>query len=252
MDRIARPPNPLAYLGQYLNPSGFPQVFAPGFFGAQANPHVKLPHRKLFRAAYRAADQSTVRVIVSACGGVQLGSGWVAGKSTVVTNAHVVAGGRRVTIQDIFGRHPGKVVLFDDRIDVAVIRVPALREPALRLDMRPLRPGAKGVTLGYPGSRRGVLFASKAAVQRRLTALGRDIYGRSFVTRKIYQLRASVQQGDSGGPFVVRRGRVAGVVFAASMTQPDTGYALTAKQVAPDVAKGLRSRHRVATGPCTR
>jgi S1-C subfamily serine protease len=144
------------------------------------------------------------------------------------------------------------VLSFDDRIDLAVIRVRGLRDPALRLRMRTLKPGAQGVTLGYPGARRGVLFASKAAVESAGDAQGRDIYGRSFVTRSIYQLRANVQQGDSGGPFVVRGGRVAGVVFAASITQPDTGYALTAKQVAPDIAKGLRSRHRVPTGPCTR
>lgn len=248
MIRVASPPDILATLGHYLDTSGFPQVFTG--VPPLGRP-VKLPSGKQTRRAYQAADQSTVRVVVSACGGLQLGSGWVAANSTVVTNAHVVAGAERVTVQTRSGQHSSRVVLFDDDLDLAVLRVPGLGAPALSLTTRTFGPGRKGATLGYPGSKRGRLSHSKAAIQTRVQAQGRDIYGQSYVKRDIYQLRANVQQGDSGGPFVLPNGRVAGVVFAASVASPGTGYALTGKQVAPNVAKGSRSTKRVSTGPCT-
>ena len=45
-------------------------------------------------------------------------------------------------------------------------------------------------------------------------------------------------------------GRVAGVVFAASVTDDDTGYALTAEQVADAAADGTASESEVSTQGC--
>jgi hypothetical protein len=82
-------------------------------------------------------------------------------------------------------------------------------------------------------------------------ARGRDIYGRGQVNRAIYELRSVIRQGDSGGPFVLADGRVAGVDFAASTTDSETGYALTGGQVVGDVRRGASRSAPVATGPCT-
>ena len=41
-----------------------------------------------------------------------------------------------------------------------------------------------------------------------------------------------------------------GVVFAASVTDDDTGYALTAAQVAQSAAVGVTSDDGVSTGEC--
>ncbi len=84
-----------------------------------------------------------------------------------------------------------------------------------------------------------------------MAALGRDIYGRSTVEREVYELQARVEPGDSGGPFVTSDGTVTGVVFAASTTDPDVGYAIASTEVLRD----LRSVHGGAptsTGPCLR
>jgi uncharacterized membrane protein required for colicin V production len=43
---------------------------------------------------------------------------------------------------------------------------------------------------------------------------------------------------------------VLGVIFAASVTDNNTGYALTAEQVAESAARGVTSDHAVSTGPC--
>jgi S1-C subfamily serine protease len=250
-DLLPQPPNVLAYLRHYLDTSGFPQVFAG--MPRPVGPPVKLPSGPEARRAVRAAQDSMVRVVVPACGGTQLGSGWIAAEDTVVTNAHVVAGGESVTVQEeATGDHPGTVVLFDGRTDVAVIHVAGLSGPALDLDDTPYDRGEAGATLGYPGAREGVLKARRAAVQARFVAVGKDIYGRRTVEREVYELRAGVRQGDSGGPFVLPNGDVAAVVFAASTTRGDAGYALTGREVEDEVRAGARRTSPVSTGSCTR
>ena len=247
---LPEPPNVVAYLRHYLDTSGFPQVFAG--LPRQIGPPVDLPGRASARRAASKAQGSTVRVLAAACGGVQVGSGWVSGGDTVTTNAHVVAGAGEVTVEDSDGRHSGAVVLFDPGTDVALVHVEGLAGPPLELATTPQVRSQPGATLGFPGTAAGRLVIHRAAVQDRYQANGLDIYGRSPVARDVYELRSPVREGDSGGPFVLPDGRVAGVVFAASTTDGDTGYALTASEVASQVAAGAATTRPVPTGPCTR
>ncbi|MGH2753899.1 MAG: MarP family serine protease [Actinomycetota bacterium] len=250
-DVMPKPPNILAYLRQYLETSGFPQVFA-GL--PPVSEPVDLPPDRVVRRAVETAADSTVRIVVQACGGTQLGSGWISDDDSVVTNAHVVAGGDNVTIQELSGEDvSGQVVLFDPRTDLAVIHVPdGLSAPTLELETAAQDRGTVGATLGYPGDAEGEFVPTKAAVQATYEATGRDIYGEDLVTREVYELRARVEQGDSGGPFVLPDGRVAGVVFAASTTDAGTGYALTGAEAEDEVEQGSRRTQTVSTGPCTR
>jgi S1-C subfamily serine protease len=246
-DVLPQPPNLVFYLRQYLDTSGFPQVFA-GLPRPLA-PQVDLPPGRDARAAAQAAQESTVRIVVPACGGTQLGSGWIAADSMVVTNAHVVAGGNSITVEDSGGRHAGRVVFFDPRTDVAIVRADGLEGRPLDLASRPLDRGEGGATLGFPGG--GELATHAAAVRDRYSAVGLDIYGRGEVSREVYELRSPVRQGDSGGPFVLPNGSVAGVVFAASTTDVGTGYALTGEEVMDELEEGLASTAPVGTGRCT-
>lgn len=243
------PPDVLALLRQYLDTSGFPQVFAglPRPVGEPAD----LPSQRQANAAGRRARASMVRIVVPACGGMQLGSGWIAAPDTVLTNAHVVSGGDDVTVQDQAGDHSGSVVVFDPREDVAVIHVSGLSGPPLPLETDIQSRDTKGATLGYPGARDGTLVVKRAAVQNQYQAVGKDIYGQRNAERDVYELHAAVRQGDSGGPFVLANGSVAGVVFAASTTDGDVGYALTAEEVADDVQEGSGKTSEVSTGQCT-
>jgi S1-C subfamily serine protease len=88
-----------------------------------------------------------------------------------------------------------------------------------------------------------------ATVQGRLDAVGRDIYGGSRVRREILALSASVERGDSGGPFVTSEGLVGGVVFAGDPAG-NTGYALTAKEARPVVEDAIDRNQEVGVGAC--
>ena len=76
-----------------------------------------------------------------------------------------------------------------------------------------------------------------------------DIYGGGTVIRDVLSLRGLIRPGNSGGPVVDSGGHVVGVVFAASVTSGDTGYALSSQQVAQAAAAGSdRVAHGVDAG----
>jgi S1-C subfamily serine protease len=102
--------------------------------------------------------------------------------------------------------------------------------------------------LGYPGG--GPLQAHRAAVRRSFDAVGRDIYSRDQVERLVVELQTLVQPGNSGGPFVLADGRVGGVVFAASSSDEDVGYAIAASEVEDALGDAIGRTSEVDTGPC--
>jgi S1-C subfamily serine protease len=193
-----------------------------------------------------AAARSVVKVLGTACGlGVE-GSGWVAGDGIVVTNAHVVAGQEdtRVLLE---GEEPGveaQAVHFDPRNDIAVLRVPGLRAPALQLADAP-RAGSSGAVLGFPRNgpydeRAGRLGGTREVVTQ-------DAYGRGPVRRAITSLRGAVRSGNSGGPMVDGRGRVITTIFAATISGPRGGYGVPNAVVRSALGD---TEGAVSTGPC--
>jgi S1-C subfamily serine protease len=66
----------------------------------------------------------------------------------------------------------------------------------------------------------------------------------------VFTLRALVQSGNSGGPLVDTQGRVIGVIFGAATDQSETGFALTAEEVAEEVEAAPDLSRAVATGNC--
>lgn len=66
---------------------------------------------------------------------------------------------------------------------------------------------------------------------------GPDIYRTTTVTRVMNTIRGAVRQGDSGGPIIDLDGKALGVAFGAAVEDPDTGFVLTAREVAPQLAK---------------
>jgi S1-C subfamily serine protease len=198
------------------------------------------------------AKGSIVKIVGDAaeCGRGQEGSGVVVAPQRVVTNAHVVAGVDTPTVQ-VGGtgeRRAARVVLFDPQKDIAVLAVPGLRATPLRLAPSDLVHGDDAVVAGFP--RNGPFAAGAARVRAVLSAVGEDIYGKPGVTREVYSLYANVQQGNSGGPLLNTSGHVAGIVFAKSLDDPLTGYALTVKEIAGDVKAGINTESSVSTGGC--
>ncbi|WP_393080052.1 MarP family serine protease [Streptomyces sp. LN704] len=234
-----------------LAQNGFPQVFSP--FANEPITDVQPPDPALANSpvAVRARN-SIVKVMGTAqsCGKVLEGTGFVFGNRRVMTNAHVVGGVDEPTVQ-IGGegrKYDAKVVLYDWQRDIAVLDVPNLNAPALRFTTRDAGSGDNAIVAGFPQN--GAYNVQPARVRGRITANGPDIYHRKTVRRDVYSLYATVRQGNSGGPLLTPDGKVYGVVFAKSLDDANTGYALTADEVQPDVTQGRAANQQVDSDSC--
>ncbi|MES4889892.1 MarP family serine protease [Streptomyces sp. NPDC096012] len=229
-----------------LTEAGFPQVFNP--FENESTARVPRPTGdSVTPAAASAAKLSTVKIEGAAGAEGREGSGFVFSARHVMTNAHVVAGIDRpsVRVGGVGPAYEARVVLFDPARDVAVLYVPGLAAPRLRFDTAAVR-GDSAVVAGYPQD--GGLNLQAATVANRVEATGRDIYNDRVVTREIYSIRSTVRPGNSGGPLLTTDGKVFGVVFARSTADAETGYVLTASEVAADARLAATATAPVDTG----
>lgn len=236
-------------LRKLLDVSGFPSIVDP-FQNAPIN-EVAPPDADLQASdTVRELRGSVLKVrgSATACSRALEGTGFVVAPQRVLTNAHVVAGTDEVAVQSDDGTLVGTVVHYDPNTDVAVLDVPALDAPALEFAGRDAQGGDSAIVVGYPMD--GPYTASSARVRQRINLRGPDIYDANTVRRDVYTVRAQIRSGNSGGPMVDPSGQVTGVVFGASVENPETGFALTADEVRDEVDAAPAMTDRVATGAC--
>ena len=228
----------------------FPEVFGPLVPTRVRN--VPQPDPKLLRSpAVTTVRPSVVKItgLAASCARRVEGSGFVYAPDRIITNAHVVAGIDRPSVQLIDGdRREATVVLYDPNRDVAVLYVPDLGLRPLPFAPRPVDTNADAIVLGYPED--GPFFAGAARIRDRMEIRGPDIYNDRTVTREVYSIYGDVRSGNSGGPLIAPDGSVLGVIFAAAVDQQFTGFALTAAEVAADARTGARATDEVPTGDC--
>ncbi len=139
-----------------------------------------------------------------------LGAGIVANRDgAILTNNHVVSGCASVTVMDRKKkRHPATIVGRDAKNDLALLRAKgAFDDAATFRDGDAVEAGESVTVVGYPlaailGTEPNVNFGYVTA----LSGLGGDT--------SRFQVAAPIQKGNSGGPVLDQRGRVAGVVSA--------------------------------------
>jgi len=251
IDRFVPPQTAKLFAGfqSVLDREGFPRVFD----GVRAEPIAPIapPDRQVaYGPGVARASESIVKItgVASSCNREQEGSGWVVSPERVVTNAHVVAGttDEHVRIQGVGRAYDARVVVFDPKRDLAVLAVPGLPAPSSKQGPALKRSGS-AVVAGFPLN--GPYRLDSARVRDVLTAAGSDIYGSPGAIREVYSLFARVQPGNSGGPLLSPSGDVVGVVFARSLDDDRTGYALTLDEARPVLDRAGRSSP-VSTGDC--
>ena len=223
-----------------------------GSLGAEPALNVAAPDpRVLSSAGLLRSRDSIVKVmgIASSCSRRIEGSGFVFAPDHVMTNAHVVAGvDQQQEIITRLGTHlDARVVFFDPERDVAVLYVPGLDATPLGF-AGPASPGDSAIVAGYPLDKSFTVVPAR--IGRDQSAQAPDIYQSTMVSRQIYDVRAQVEPGNSGGPLLAPDGQVDGVVFAAAVGVNDTGFALTASEVAPDAKAGGTATSGVSTQKC--
>jgi serine protease Do len=148
--------------------------------------------------------------------GLTSGSGFIiASDGWIVTNAHVVQGGRRIRVQlnheaalsapqNGGSRHPlfdAKLVVADRDTDLALLKIDATSLPTLQLsDSSDLKQGQLVLAFGSPlGFDNSVSMGIVSSVARQPDPDSPTIY---------VQTDAAINPGNSGGPLVDTSGRV--------------------------------------------
>ncbi len=181
--------------------------------------------------------------------GASTGSGFVVDRAgTILTNAHVIAGADRVTVQ-LGGKRvvPARVLGRDASSDLALLQVdPAgLGLRALTLGVsHTVAVGDPTIAIGNPfGLDRTLTTGVVSALQRRIRAPN------TFEINHVIQTDAAINPGNSGGPLLDAAGRVIGVnsqIETGGGSRQSAGIAFavpidTVKRVIPQ----LRDRGRL-------
>lgn len=179
--------------------------------------------------------------------GEATGSGFVIDRQgTIITNAHVVDGASKVTVQFQDDKTLEAKILGRDRsTDLAVLKV----DPK-GLDLKPLELGsAKDVEVGDPV----VAIGNPFGLDRTLTtgvvsAKQRQIPGlvSGFRISDVIQTDAAINPGNSGGPLIDATGKVIGIntqIATDGTTSGNVGIGFavpidTARKLLPDLKKG--------------
>jgi S1-C subfamily serine protease len=219
----------------------------PSFRGPE--PNVEDPNQEIAKdPEVLAATSRVVRVSGVACGYGVEGSGWVAAPDLVVTNAHVVAGEISTQVQPEGNGLPlpARVMAFDEKNDIAVLRVNELRLPPLRLtEPRNSEPVA---LLGFPENGPFAIRAGRVGDTTRV--ISNDAYNRGPVERTVTSFKGFVRPGNSGGPAVNEDGEVVATVFASRADSDDAGYGIPSSLVKQLVDLAQERRNPVSTKEC--
>jgi S1-C subfamily serine protease len=166
------------------------------------------------------ADPAVVVVRAWSAGGVaERATGTVTGAGEVLTVDHLLAGAERIEVQGRDGvRRRATVLRRRPALDLAVLRVPAVKGP-------PVRFGRPAGALRVIGVREGAPWIAPAALRRSVVARLVDQPGRP--RRPSLDLAVAVAAGDSGAPVLDDRGAVVGVVYARSTRRDGRAYAVT-------------------------
>lgn len=235
-------------LSVMLDTSGLPQVLEP--FSRTPVAAVATPDSALADNPVVTATRPSVlkiRAVAPSCQKVLEGTGFVLSPERVMTNAHVVAGSNSVTVEANGTPYDATVVSYDPKIDIAILAAPKLPSEPLSFASGTAKAGTDALVLGYPGG--GGFVATPARIREVIELNGPDIYRDATVTRQVYTVRATVEQGNSGGPLIDVDGQVLGVVFGAAVDDNDTGFVLTAQEVSSQLTQ-IGDTEAVNTGAC--
>jgi S1-C subfamily serine protease len=173
------------------------------------------------------------------------GSGFIfTADGKILTNAHVVEGANKLTVNLWDGRQfPGKVIGADPLTDVAVVQIDVKGLPVVQFgNSRTLVPGQWAIAIGNPlGLQSTVTAGIVSATERPASAIGANDIRVRFI-----QTDVAINPGNSGGPLLDQQGKVIGMNTAILRDAQGLSFAIPIETV-DRIAKQL-----IATGQVQR
>ena len=168
------------------------------------------------------------------------GSGWIIDKDGhIVTNNHVIAGAKSITVTLADGRAlPAGIVGTDALSDLAVLKVDATNLPVANIgDSSKLSIGEWVLAIG---NALGMGISAKEGIVSRLgvsipVSAGQTLYD-------LIETSAPINPGNSGGPLVNMAGEVIGITSAKliGMEVEGLGYAISTNTASPIIEELVR------------
>lgn len=178
---------------------------------------------------------STMRISGIACGRATEGSGFAVTDELIATNAHVVVGLARPTVEFGDGRVvEGAIVAFDAVDDLALIRVDEVLEP-LPLGTAP--DGTVGAVFGWDAG--PVVDPTPFRIDRPVTVRIEAVADDERIERRSWLLAAQIEAGDSGAALIDATGTVVGVAYATTTRGSSVAYAVRAERLEALIADGF-------------
>lgn len=157
---------------------------------------------------------------------------------SVITNAHVVEGWTKATVQTSDGQsYKGQVIGYSNKTDVAVISVPELKgkKPATINSGKSFPIGEEIIALGSPNGTSKTTYGY-------ITGKNRSFVIGSFVYDNLYQISAPIASGSSGGPLITKNSKeIIAINSAQSTTDLSIGFSIPMNQVANLIQSWINS-----------
>ena len=174
-------------------------------------------------------------------------------RGLMLTNAHVVAGAKRIQITTREGdKYTGQLVGSDRQSDIAVVKLSSRNLPQARLAIlktgRDVDVGAWAIAIGNPFAQANTVTVGVVSVVGRTIPVPPTKDGAAFQLTDMIQTDAAINPGNSGGPLCNIHGEVIGI-NTAIISHPfatGLGFAIPinkAKAVADQLIKGGRVQH---------
>lgn len=133
----------------------------------------------------------------------------------IITNHHVISGATGITVSFPNGlSYPAKSWQSKPELDLAVVELGTASLPAIRpdLDRKPL-PGEPVTVIGSPLGLESIVTRGTVASYIRLDS----------IPVPVFEVDATIHQGNSGSPVIDRDGQVVGVIFGSIRYETDEG-----------------------------
>jgi serine protease Do len=177
---------------------------------------------------------------------VAMGSGFIIDKSgLIVTNNHVIADGKKITVKLPDGREfEAKLIGTDEPTDVALLKIKSDKPlPSVEFgDDRQVRVGDWVIAVGNP------FGLSNTVTAGIISSIGRDVGNGPYTD--FLQIDAPINRGNSGGPTFDLQGKVIGMnsmIYSPSGGSVGIGFAIPSSTI-HDVVSQLQAHGHVARG----
>ncbi|WP_027724306.1 S1C family serine protease [Tuberibacillus calidus] len=153
-----------------------------------------------------------------------IGSGFLYNdKGDIITNAHVVAGARKVSVKTSDAKtYDGTVIGIGDKTDIAVVRVPELAgvTPLKINRTHKAEVGDQVIALGSP------LGLQNTVTTGMISGINRSFTIDPYEYKNMYQITASITHGNSGGPLIDRKTGEAIAINSAGTEEGNIGFSI--------------------------